>query len=811
MKHLAGVLLVLLTTSGLFAQQGTLTGIITKAADGQPLVGATVALKPGERATMTDENGRYSLSGLPYGEYTLVITSLETTAIEIAVTINQDRQQKDLAAPEADATVLRQVVVAGMTEKRAIETKGFAVSVIETGEASVRNLQTNELLDRTVGVRVRQSGGLGSEVEYNINGMTGRSIGLFIDGIEISTYGSSFNLNNIPPALIDRIEVYKGVLPSHLSGDLLGGAINIVLKKGAAANNLSAAISYGSFNTLQADFSGQYRNPKNGFTAKASGFFTDTDNNYKQWGKFSKYIEPNGVVVRNYRTKRFFDGYRTGGGRLELGFTDVNWADDLLIGYTFSDAYKEIQHGWTMGTPYMGRTAEAQAHVLSLNYGKQNLLAEGLSLKVHGVYSNRKTFITDTIPWAYNWDGQIRTDLNGKKIRRTDGAQQGKPTLADIDRQIANVRTNLSYDLVPGHRVSLNHVFYTVDRQDSDRLFPAGNSGLKSSNDLSKNVFSLSYEAQTFGNRLRTNLFAKIYQQSLRSLEYKASVVNGEAAISKDLRRDKRHGTGYGLAVSYSLRPDLFLITSAERAVRMPHDNEIFGNPDQNVLPSPGLDPEISDNYNLGFRWGIYPAGNHRWSFSGNVFWRNVKDRIMPKANELLNQQEIEQTQYMNLGLSQALGFEGEATYSYRDRLTVMLNFSKFNSLFKQKFDPETGQRMTYYNTQIPNEPFFTINGNVHYRLQHIFQKESELSLFYTLGYVHPFRTVWPESDWFVTPAQYVQHLGVSYRFPDRKLTASLDLKNLLNAEIYDNFGVQKPGRAIYLKVTYTLNNLFNK
>src|SRR5690606_40012208 len=90
------------------------------------------------------------------------------------------------------------------------------------------------------------------------------------------------------------------------------------------------------------------------------------------------------------------------------------------------------------------------------------------------------------------------------------------------------------------------------------------------------------------------------------------------------------------------------------------------------------------------------PAGNHRWSFSGNVFWRNVKDRIMPKANELINQQEIEQTQYMNLGLSQALGFEGEATYSYRDRLTVMLNFSKFNSLFKQKFDPETGQRMTY-------------------------------------------------------------------------------------------------------------------
>src|SRR5690606_7667603 len=213
----------------------------------------------------------------------------------------------------------------------------------------------------------------------------------------------------------------------------------------------------------------------------------------------------------------------------------------------------------------------------------------------------------------------------------------------------------------------------------------------------------------------------------------------------------------------------------------------------------------------LGVRLGTFQFDDHRLAVSGNMFWRNVKDRIMPKTNELISQQEIEQTQYLNLGLSQALGFEGEVSYSYGDDLTAMINFSRFNSLFKQEFDPETGQRMTYYNTQIPNEPFFTINGNVHYKLQNVFRKASELSLFYTLGYVHPFRTVWPESDWFVTPAQYVQHLGVSYRFPDRKLTASLDLKNLLNAEIYDNFGVQKPGRAIYLKVTYTLNNLFNK
>ena len=55
------------------------------------------------------------------------------------------------------------------------------------------NFQTNEMLDRTVGVRVRQNGGLGSSVTYNLNGMSGESVRIFIDGIPISTYGAYFN------------------------------------------------------------------------------------------------------------------------------------------------------------------------------------------------------------------------------------------------------------------------------------------------------------------------------------------------------------------------------------------------------------------------------------------------------------------------------------------------------------------------------------------------------------------------------------------------------------------------------------------
>lgn len=790
-----------------FAQNSTITGKV-HLLDGTPVSKATVRIEGTPIVCVSDDEGLYKLEQVPYGKQTILVTSIEIKSKRLPIEVNKPSYDLHIHIDPRGEISLDEVRVQGNSVKREIETKGFAVNVIETKEASTRNIQTNELLDRTVGVRVRQSGGLGSEVQYNLNGMTGRSVGIFIDGIEISTYGSSFNLNNIPPSMIDRIEVYKGVLPAHLTGDLLGGAINIVLKKGTSSNNLSASVSYGSFNTTQSDISGLYRNSKTGFTTRVSGSFLNSDNDYEIWGKFSKYIEPNGVVRRNYRTKRFFDGYRALSGRFEFGFTDVKWADAFFLGYNISDSHKEIQHGQTMGTPYMGRTSDATANVLSLTYNKKNLFVPGLSLNTNAVHSFRSTNILDTIPWAYNWDGQIRLDLNGDPIRRLDGAQQGKPAMTDIDRQVTNIRTNLSYDILSGHRFSVNHVFYTVDRKDKNLLIKDGNTGINSSNDLAKNVVSFNYEAQTFSNKLTTNLFYKIYQQSIASKTFTGVIENGQTKIVENVNKDNRVNYGYGLAASYKLFNRLILLASGERAVRMPVDIETFGSPEDNVLANPGISPEISDNYNAGFRLGTYDFGDHRFSIGTNVFWRNTKDRIMPRANELINSQEIELTQYINLGLSQSLGFEGELTYAHKDKLTLLFNFSKFNSLFKQQFDPTSGQQMTYYNKQIPNEPFYTMNGNVHYRLDNIIQKSSQLNLFYNIGYVAPFSTVWPESDWFVTPAQYAQNLGVSYVFPSKKIILALDVKNVFNAELYDNFGVQKPGRGFYLKLNYSINNI---
>lgn len=812
MKYSLLLLLISCFTNIATAQTGDLSGTVTDH-EGQPVERATITVKEQNRSTMTNSDGKYILKDLKPGQFTLVITSVATETRSMAVKISGATTIVNPKVKEKGSQDLSQVSIEGKTEKKRMETSGFAVGIIETKEASLRNLTTNELLDRSVGVRVRQNGGEGSSIEYNLNGMSGSAIGLFIDGIEMSTYGSSFNLNNIPPAMIERIEVYKGVLPAHLSGNYVGGAINVIMKKDASANNITAAVSYGSFNTYRADVSTLYRNPKNGLTARASGFYSHSDNNYEMWGKFSKYTLPGGRIVRNYRIKRPNDKFETVGGRFELGFTDVKWADQFFIGYNVSDSYKEIPHGITMTKPYFGRFNEYQANVISLNYVKRDLFIDGLALNVNAVHSQRSTYLQDTTSLRYNWDGSLLVK-NSEGPPETYGyspgkGQQGDAVMNDIDRTISNIRSNLSYTILSGHRVSLNHKFEKSNRNDKDLLIPERSRWI-TDNDLTTNIWAMNYESEILDGKLRTNVFGKyaVYQSDQRT---PVREVNGVMIYEKSI--SKRDNKGFGGTLSYEPIKNAFLILSAEKSFIMPTDRHIFGEPESNLLANPDILPEMMINYNLGARYSMVKSNKHRVFLYGNAFWRNGLDKIIQQTRldpviegRESQVEDIQVTQFVNLSKTQSVGFEGEVNYIYNNRLNALLNFSRFNSLFKVERD-ERGNPHSLYDKQVPNEPFFTINANIQYRFNDVVQKRSVLNAYYNAGYVAPFSTIWIESEWFTTPTQFSHDIGASYRFPGSKLVASLDCKNILNAEMYDNFGVQKPGRAFFVKLNYTINN----
>lgn len=80
-------------------------------------------------------------------------------------------------------------------------------------------------------MKIRESGGVGSDMQLMMDGFTGKHIKIFIDGVPQEGVGSSFGLNNIPVNYAERIEVYKGVVPVGFGTDAIGGVINIITRR----------------------------------------------------------------------------------------------------------------------------------------------------------------------------------------------------------------------------------------------------------------------------------------------------------------------------------------------------------------------------------------------------------------------------------------------------------------------------------------------------------------------------------------------------------------------------------------------------
>ncbi|UCS95274.1 TonB-dependent receptor [Echinicola marina] len=766
----------------------------------QPVPGAIIRVKDSPLTAISSLDGSYQILNVPEGSFEFQLSCMGYEAHSKIVLVNSGDAVLQLDFSLAESTTeLDGVIVEGQSVKSEIETKGFAVEVVETEKAALQSVQTNDLLNRTAGVRVRQNGGLGSRVDYNLNGMTGGSVRIFIDGLPISTYGPSFSLNSIPPALIDRIEIYKGVIPAHLADDALGGAINVILKKGVA-NNLSASVSYGSFNTFQNNLNAVYRDENSGFTAKISAFHNYSDNDYEVWGKFVRNILPNGRY--DYvRAKRFNDSYRSVGGKIDLGFSNVSWADQFFVSYTGSDDYNEIQHGAYMSIPYKGRFTTSQSNVFGLNYSKEDLLTKGLDLNFNGSFSKRSEVVTDTVKWNYNWFGERSLGKYGEPILRPEGAQQGVPTINHIDRNISTFRASANYDVNEHHKLILSQSYFNIDRYEQDMMRSAVEREFIGTRDLQKYITSLGYEFNLMQSRLKGNLFGKYYVQGINKMD--PALEDGVRV--EDRVSSKRNTKGYGMAYSFRLTKKLLILTSAEKAVRMPSEGEIFGSPSENIVENLSIRPEISNNFNLGFKLGSFERNEHEFSFSGTGFIRDTRDKITREINDRIND-AVQTAPFVNLGKTKAIGFEGQVNYSYKKALLATLNFSKFNSVYNTKYDAN-GNVFDHYNQQIPNDPFFTVNSSLEYTVRDIFQSGSALRLSHYFSFVERFYTTWLEIEDFRTPRQYVHDFGATYILPNQRLSISADCRNIFDKQVYDNFAVQKPGRAFYLKINYSINN----
>src|SRR3712207_1990 len=125
---------------------------------------------------------------------------------------------------------LQEVVVTGKSIAEQKREAPANVTVLDRKDLQFQVATPEHVINKAMGVRVSEQGGLGSWSRVLVQGLDGKRVGVFVNGISMGST-DEFKLNQIAMNAIERIEIYKGIVPAWLGGEGLGGAINIITKQ----------------------------------------------------------------------------------------------------------------------------------------------------------------------------------------------------------------------------------------------------------------------------------------------------------------------------------------------------------------------------------------------------------------------------------------------------------------------------------------------------------------------------------------------------------------------------------------------------
>lgn len=208
------------------------------------------------------------------------------------------------------------VVVKGTSRS---EVPQEAVSTLYLEKFELEAADLGELLARQQGVIVQRQGGLGSTARFSLNGLSGDQIRFFYDGLPLELAGLPMGIANVPPAILEELVIYRGVVPTRLGADALGGAVELRTELNVVGTEVEASYLTGSFATHRLSAVGAHAFGDR-FFARAFAYFDRTDNNYSILDPLQRRDE----VENPQRVERFNDAYQAGGGSLEIGLSETS-------------------------------------------------------------------------------------------------------------------------------------------------------------------------------------------------------------------------------------------------------------------------------------------------------------------------------------------------------------------------------------------------------------------------------------------------------------------------------------------------------
>lgn len=664
---------------------------------------------------------------------------------------------------------------------RRVNNSAFNAVAIDLERLQSRTLDVAGALDKIAGIKIRYTGGVGSTTNINLNGFSGRHVRLFVDGVPMQGAASSFSLANIPAALAQSVEVYKGVVPVELGGDALGGAVNIVTRR-TKGTLLDAAYSLGAYNSHKANvlLSHQWRN---GFGLRWQSYLNYSDNDYKVWVKNLDLRTLAWDKEENWY-KRFHDKYRSEALMLQWGWTDKPWADRLLFGLDYTQERADIQTANLMQIVFGQKHRHARGWTPRLTYAKQNFFVPALDLNLSLRHDHTISTLIDTATADYNWRGERL-----EKETRGEGWLQEQAIHAQTTVGVLGLKYRWNK-----HFLAFNHTLSHFTRRTEElsvlRKTLSAADHMRRTN--LKNVAGVEYKYVP-SYHWTFLLMGKFYDSQVRGPVEVAPL--GRRPYYEEQQRSSQTW-GYGAALTYRPNNIWQLKSSYERAVRLPTLRELFGDGDYEVGAA-ALRPEQSHNLNFNFSFDQRWHRHHDVRLELGSTLRQVSDYIIRDINTK------GAAVSRNFGKVSAWGLDLSGQYNYKRCLEISFAYAYLSLRNAEKLTP-SGARSVNYQERVPNVPFSHGNVEMNYSFLPWHGRDARLTVGYGLDYIHRFYRTWVgDGAKLYIPTQVSHSVSVTLGLLKNNLSLALEAHNLWNEKLYDNYSLQKPGRNVMAKLRY--------
>lgn len=239
------LLFVLMFSFSALAQSGGITGIVSDASSGDPLIGTTVQLTELSKGDITDADGRYTISNVSPGTYTLRVSFIGYKTFEVQVTVGSGMTTQNVDLAE-DVAQLDEMVVTALgveTNERAVTFSTQEVDAEKLNITQDSNIKSG-LAGKVAGVQIAGQAGskLGDFGNIRIRGAISLTNTLseplyVVDGVPVRD-PNAIDMNNVAD-----INVLKGPNATTLYGQRGESGVVLISTKKAERSGVSVELN----------------------------------------------------------------------------------------------------------------------------------------------------------------------------------------------------------------------------------------------------------------------------------------------------------------------------------------------------------------------------------------------------------------------------------------------------------------------------------------------------------------------------------------------------------------------------------------